>query len=646
MSVARGMVAESNGLTDQGLAMFLLRGSVAVLGKQAAANQMVPHMTERFRMESGRSPSRSEVLSWERSLPLLLGRLADAGLDEVEVLLEYKLPRYSGRADVVLLGEHPKGGPSCVVVENKQWSGAGLVDVENGLVTVPGVPGQERSFPQEQVRGYVQHLRNFNRYLGEHPRSVAGCVYMHNAMSGSITGLRHPDLAGLADFPIFAGDELAAFRAFLTARLAPASGAQVADDFLQSKNAPSKQLLQHAREAIAGNPQFTLLDEQQVAFNVVLRAVQHAKRADSKEAVIITGGPGSGKSVIAVALLGELAKRGFNVAHATGSRSFTRTLKKVVSRRFPGVADLFVFTNQFTVAERNGMDVLIVDEAHRVREVTSWPRMPKAKRSGIGQADELVRAARVPVFLIDEHQGVRPNEIGTVARIEEACAANGAVVQVIDLNGQFRCGGSEAYVRWVESLLGLRPGGPQPWPGDDAFSVQLADSPLSMETALRRENEQGSVARITAGFCWRWSKPRPDGSLVDDVVIGSWRRPWNLKADKTVNGVPPAVLWATERAGFGQVGCVYTAQGFEYEYGGVIMGADLVWREDHWVADPSASKDPDIRKGTDFDRLARNVYKVLLTRGLQGSAIYSVDSETQQMLAGLGLPVLSEPSGA
>lgn len=640
------MVAESEQARRLGVVVFLLRGSVSVLGKQAAANQMVPHLTEQFRVKFGHSPSRSEVLSWERSIPPLLGQLADAGLDDVEVLVEYQLPRFSGRADIVVLGEHPRGGPSCVVVENKQWSGVGPSDVEHLLVTVPGVPGQERLHPQAQVRGYVEHLQHFNIYLGGHPRSLAGCVYMHNATSGSITGLRHPDLAELAAFPAFAGDELARFRSFLTARLAPVSGAQVADDFLQSKIAASKQLLQHAREVVAGNPQFTLLNEQQVAFGMVLRAVQHAKQADSKEAVIITGGPGTGKSVIAVALLGELAKLGYDVAHATGSRSLTRTLKKVVSGKFRGVADLFQTTNQFTIRERNSMDVLIVDEAHRIREVTSWPKMPRAKRSGIGQADELVRAARVPVFLIDEHQGVRPNEIGTVDRLEEACAANGAVIQQVDLNEQFRCAGSEAYVRWVESLLGLRPGGPQPWPEDEVFSVRLADSPLTMEVELRHENERGCVSRIAAGFCWKWSEPRPDGSLVDDVVIGSWQRPWNLKSDKTVNGVPPAILWATEKAGFGQVGCIYTAQGFEYEYGGVIMGSDLVWRNGDWVADPSASRDPFISKADDFDRLARNVYKVLLTRGLQGCVFYSVDPETQQMLAGLGLPVLTASAGA
>jgi uncharacterized protein len=230
--------------------------------------------------------------------------------------------------------------------------------------------------------------------------------------------------------------------------------------------------------------------------------------------------------------------------------------------------------------------------------------------------------------------GLRPGHGGSDGRadrpIRPACEL-----------GRRRTAGSEVYVRWVKSLLGLRPGGPQPWTGNDAFELLLATSPQEMEARLRRRNEEGYVARITAGFCWPWSEPRPDGSLVEDVAIGSWRRPWNLKGAKALNGVPPAILWATDDAGFGQVGCIYTAQGFEYEYGGVIMGADLVWRDGRWVADPSASRDRDIRNADNFDRLVRNVYKVLLTRGLRGCTIYSVDPQTQQMLAGLGIPPLS-----
>jgi hypothetical protein len=227
-----------------------------------------------------------------------------------------------------------------------------------------------------------------------------------------------------------------------------------------------------------------------------------------------------------------------------------------------------------------------------------------------------------------------------VVSIEEAAARNATAVRRVDLNGQFRCGGSEIYVRWVERLLGLRPGGPEPWPGDDTFQVLLATTPAQMEDQLRRKIHDGYVARIAAGFCWPWSKPQPDGSLVDDVVVGSWRRPWNLNSDKALNGIPPATLWATDPAGFEQVGCVYTAQGFEYDYGGVIIGPDLVWRGDHWESSAAACRDRDLVHAENFDELIRNIYKVLLTRGLLGCTIYSVDDETQQMLAGLGIALV------
>jgi uncharacterized protein len=227
-----------------------------------------------------------------------------------------------------------------------------------------------------------------------------------------------------------------------------------------------------------------------------------------------------------------------------------------------------------------------------------------------------------------------------VASIEQAAAGNGAVVRRIDLNGQFRCGGSPVYVEWVESLLGLNPGGPLHWGADDAFELFLADSPHQMEQELRGKIDQGYVARIAAGFCWPWGKPRQDGTLVDDVKIGSWTRPWNLASDKPLNGIPSSSLWATDDAGFGQVGCVYTAQGFEYEYGGVVIGDDLVWRADQWETQPALSRDRAIKAAPNADELIRNVYKILLTRGLRGCIIYSVDQETRHKLESLGITSL------
>lgn len=262
---------------------------------------------------------------------------------------------------------------------------------------------------------------------------------------------------------------------------------------------------------------------------------------------------------------------------------------------------------------------------------------PARFRTDRRQIDELMSAARVPVFLLDEHQVVRPGELGTVDDIEAHAKVLGLAVERISLDAHFRCGGSEVYLEWVARLLGLAEGGPIPWPGDPAFAVQMADSPYGLEHVLRTHLDAGYGARMAAGFCWPWSDPRSDGSLVPDVVIGDWSRPWNLRGDRAVGGAPPSALWATDPAGFGQVGCVYTAQGFEYDWNGVIIGPDLVWRAGGWVAVRSANKDPDFRSRArvsdhEFGRLIRNVYKVLLTRGMIGTVIYSPDPETNAML--------------
>jgi hypothetical protein len=242
------------------------------------------------------------------------------------------------------------------------------------------------------------------------------------------------------------------------------------------------------------------------------------------------------------------------------------------------------------------------------------------------------------VFLLDEHQVVRPGEIGTVEEISGHAAARGLDVRHVILDAQFRCGGSRRYEDWVLSLLGL--GGRQPvaWAGDDHFDVSLAESPGELESVLRDRLDAGYSARMTAGFCWRWSDPDGD-RLVPDVVIGDWARPWNSKSERTVGGAPPSALWATLEGGFGQVGCVYTAQGFEYDWNGVIIGPDLLFRDGRLVTARAASKDPALVRGAvsedQADRLIRNTYTVLLTRGMMGTVLYSADTETQRFLASL-----------
>jgi uncharacterized protein len=624
--------------------LALVRRSAASLAGIASNGSVAELIFEQMLYEHAGRAAPSERRSWDRSIPVLANDLVEAGLGEVEVLLEHRLPLSSRRVDAILAGRHPEtGAASYVVIELKQWSEADLFEDDPALVLIDGYGRHPRLHPVEQVRGYCEYLRDFVPALQEGADAVAGAAYLHNATEMGVSPLRR--MTESSDGRLFTGERRAEFMDFLRSRLVPGvAGAPYADDFLSSRAAPSRQLLAVAAAEIRDREQFVLLDQQRLAYNLVLHATEAARAGDSKTVVVVSGGPGSGKSVIALSLLGELARRGRTVLHATGSRSFTQTLRQVTGRGSPRTRNLFKYFNQFVDADRNGLEVLILDEAHRIRETSMSRYTPRQLRTDRRQVDELIAAARVPVFLLDEHQVVRPGELGTVAEIEAYAKSLGLTVQKIDLNAHFRCGGSEAFMEWVTRLLGLSSGGPIEWVGDPAFAVQVADSPHELEHLMRTKVDKGYGARMAAGYCWPWSDPGPDGSLVNDVIIGDWSRPWNLRGDRAVGGAPPSALWATDPAGFGQVGCIYTAQGFEYDWNAVIVGPDLVWRGSGWRAVREASRDPDLRSRTkvtdhEFGRLVRNVYKVLLTRGMVGTVIFSPDPETNAMFRDLVGPI-------
>lgn len=614
--------------------MPLYRGSVSSIRAKTANGSLVPTLTEQFRHQIGYRPSPSEVRSWERSLDVLATDLVEAGLADVEVLIEYQLPLTSKRVDAVLCGKHPRTRlPQYVLVELKQWSSAHLLDDSETVCVLDGLG--ERLHPVEQVRRYCSYLGDFAAALSTSPSVVSGVAYLHNATDGDVGNLwqLEPDEQGR----MFTRQRRGDFLRYLQQRLAPVSGVDEADLLLSSAIKPSKQLLALAAEEVQSREQFVLLDEQGVAHELVTRAVERSLRANTKEVIVISGGPGSGKSVIALSLVGELSRQGRSVLHATGSSAFTKTLRRVAGQRAPRVKEMFKFFNQFVDADVNGLDVLICDEAHRIRATSSNRYTPARLRTGRPQIDELIAAARVPVFLLDEHQVVRPGEIGTITDIRAAADRAGVAVREVDLDGQFRCGGSRLYEEWVLRLLGLAPGGPVPWEGDDAFTLGLTEQPSLMEMRLHQMIDQGYGARIAAGYCWPWSDARSGRPLQLDVQIGDWCRPWNNKKETSHEGAPGTPFWASDRAGFGQVGCVYTAQGFEYDYAGVIIGPDLVWRDDRWVARPERSHDSQVKRASaeDFDRAVRNTYKVLLTRGMRGALLYSTDAETQAMLRDL-----------
>ncbi|MFD0559871.1 DNA/RNA helicase domain-containing protein [Stackebrandtia endophytica] len=590
-------------------------------------------MKERFFFHHRQHPSDSEVRSWMRSFPALARDLVDAGRGHVEMQFEYEMPRNSKRADVLLSGVHPQtGADSHVVVELKQWGEAMVVDHSDTLVSVPHMP-KPHLHPVVQARAYCEFLAAHKPLFSSTNTNLEGVAYLHNAADSAVSSLYYlpADRYGR----LFTKDTRGALLSYLGSVFAPEDGARAADTLAKSPSRPTRKYMEFAAPVVKHRDHFVLLDEQRLAYELVMRAAEKSQAGDHKEIVIVTGGPGSGKSAIALQLLADMMEREWPVELATGSRSFTTTLRRFVGRGSKQVQALFTYFNSYLKADKNALSVLICDEAHRIREVSHNRFTKRHDITKRPQVDELIDAARVPVFLLDEHQVVKPGEIGTVAAIRAHAAAKGLEVSEVPLDGQFRCGGSKAYEDWVLRLLDLEPGGPVSWPGDDDFELVVVDSPEELESITRARHEEGSTARMAAGYCWEWSTPA-NGVLQADVKIGGWHRPWNVKGERKVGDAPPSPLWATDPAGFDQIGCVYTAQGFEYDWNGVILGPDIVVKDGRLTTVRSENKDPAFRFKTIPDDLVdqhiRNIYKVLLTRGMKGTAIYAVDPDTRKFL--------------
>jgi len=602
----------------------------------ALSKTLVEKLAAQMLFQMGNSPSPAEKRSWENSLVEISELFIQCGLGDVNLLVEYQLPYSSKRIDLIALGSSPKNeSPTVIVIELKQWTNASLIEGALDSLKIDSYGNTPILHPAVQVSRYCEYLNDFNRYVSDENTNLFGIAYLHNWIdpNNSALDLIQPTSHGM----LFTGNQKNKLKEFLTARISAKFSDQITDDFLNSKIAPTKQLMQLAAEEVKNREQFRLLDEQQIAYSMVMKALRDAETSNTKTAVIITGGPGTGKSVIALSLLGELSRRGKTTLHATGSKAFRNSLRKIAGARSPQVQKLFSYFNSFMSAERNSLDVIICDEAHRIRE-TSANRYTKADlRTGTPQLHELLNVARVPVFLLDSNQVVRKGETGTPDYIEEEARELGLKVIRVDLDGQFRCGGSRLYETWLNGFLNLDSSEKVTWTKDPNFNVLVAGSPTDIESKLRQFESEGYKSRITAGYCWTWNDPNEDGTLPNDVKIGNWSKPWNVKGDRGVGGYLSGELWAIDPKGFDQIGCVYTAQGFEYDWNAVIFGPDLVWRSGMWVADRSGSKDPAMRgiAPDHFETLVKNTYKVLLTRGLVGTLIYSVDEETQQYFESL-----------
>jgi hypothetical protein len=615
--------------------MRVFSGSLQQFQHQLQAGTLFLDMQARFPQAVGRTPAPSEAASWRGSLPRLDYALRAAGVPgDVHLTLEERIPYFGKRMDACLFGHTHDGMPYSVIVELKGWGEAEATE-DGNVRTVIGGAMQIEPHPSAQARGYHEHLEDFRRaYQGDRRLGLGSCAYCHN-YPGIIPdeGLFHPQFDHLrTQSPTFGERDAQLLSGYLRARLVQGGGAAVLDAYDQEGLGPSKQLIDHAGDMIAHQNVFRLLDEQLAANNAILRAVKNAGRTKHKQVILVRGGPGTGKSVIALNALGEVIRQQLQVFLVSGSSAFTHGMRRILGKRLDG---LIKFTDAFWNAEPNSIDALIIDEGHRMR-AKSEPKVPGPLRPKISQVEELIRAARSTIFFVDENQIISPAEVGEPRLIRATAERMGVEYQEFSLTSQFRCNGSDAYLAWLDDLFALA--GPHrglKLATPTGFDFKLLDTPQDLLAEVRAKNAAApNSARLLAGWCWPWSDPLPD-TLVDDIRIGDFRFPWEAKNGKRPPpGIPEAKFWAIDPAGVNQAGTVYSVQGFETQHAGVILGPDLVVREGAWEALPRNNFSNKLRKEPPHVALPylKRIYRTLLSRGMQSCSVCCVDEETRYFL--------------
>lgn len=252
---------------------------------------------------------------------------------------------------------------------------------------------------------------------------------------------------------------------------------------------------------------------------------------------------------------------------------------------------------------------------------------------GFNQVKEIIDAAKCSIFFIDEDQKVTFKDIGTKDEIKRWAHEAGANITELELASQFRCNGSDGYLAWLDNILDIRPTTNTSLSEID-YDFRVIDSPSELHSLIMERNKKNNKARLVAGYTWDWISKK--NSNLYDIEIGDYRARWNLNDD--------GQTWIIMPNSVKEVGCIHTCQGLELDYVGVIIGPDLIIRDGRVLTDglQRAKTDKSLSgfKGmlkTDAekaerlaDKIIKNTYRTLMTRGMKGCYIYCTDLETQE----------------
>jgi uncharacterized protein len=586
-----------------------------------------------FQRKMLQTTSASEIRSWKESLMYMDKVLSDPAIPEdCGVAIEYRIPQTCKRVDFILTGQGINKEEFAIIIELKQWSEAELTE-KDGVVKTRFARGKaEVSHPSYQAWSYATLLQGFNETVYSQNIQLKPCAYLHNYSSDGI--IDHPFYSHhIANAPLFLRADAAKLRAFMKEHVKYGDTTQIMYRIEAGKIRPSKMLADSMGSMLKGNEEFVMIDEQKVVYETAMTLTKKAS-SKKKQVLIVEGGPGTGKTVVAVNLLVNITKLGLLTHYVTKNAApravyeskLTGTLKKTQ------FSNMFKGSGSYTNTPENGFDTLIVDEAHRLNEKSGL-----FNNLGENQVKEIISAAKCSVFFIDEDQRIHLNDIGEKKEIRKWADRLGAEVTEMELSSQFRCNGSDGYLAWLDNVLQIRETANETLEGID-YEFKVFDSPNELRDAIFEKNKINNKARLVAGYCWDW-KSKNDPSAYDIVLNDDFKMRWNLTTDGS--------LWLIAPNSVNEIGCIHTCQGLEVDYIGVIIGDDLVVRDGKVVTNPAKRSRMDasikgykrlLENNHEFgertlEMIITNTYRTLMTRGMRGCYVYSGDAATRTFLS-------------
>jgi DUF2075 family protein len=589
-----------------------------------------------FEQIVGHTVAINERRAWENSMMYMKNILedpdipADAGVD-----IEYTLPLTRRRVDFIITGEDAGGSEAAILVELKQWSEATLTDKDGVVITYVGGREDEHPHPSYQAWSYAATLQNFSRVVEEDNIQLKPCAYLHNYdQDDVITNDFYAEYLRLA--PAFLRRDALKLREFIKQYIKHGNKKNTLYRIDHGKIRPSKMLANTMASMLKGNKEFIMIDDQKIVYETALKLARDSDE-ENKNVLIVRGGPGTGKSVVAINLLVELLKEQKNTTYVTRNAAPRAVYEALLTKSFKKshISNLFSGSGAFTEIEPNTFDALLVDEAHRLSEKSGV-----FQNKGENQMKELISATKFSVFFIDEDQRVTIRDVGEAEQIKLWASREHAEVHELELSSQFRCNGSDGYLAWLDNVLQIRETANIDLVGAN-YDLQVIESPAELREIIFEKNKLNNKSRLVAGYCWNWTKDTAAGPANDIVIGDDFAMPWNLARD--------AMRWIIRSDSVGEVGCIHTCQGLEMEYVGVVIGPDLVVRDGKIISDPTKRAKTDksmhgyqkiLREEPErarylADAIIKNTYRTLMTRGQKGCYIYCTDPETQKYFASI-----------